>query len=104
MYLELKCRVFRGPSACQVDLLFILILVLSSLEFMSEKNYSFSYEMAQEALNSRNSTISGSHATNYLLKDILIFFSNPEWTSVRPAERVKKKKSALQKSFIEPLI
>ena len=92
MYLELKCRVFRGPSACQVDLLFILILVLSSLEFMSEKKYSFSYEMAQEALNSRNSTISGSHATNYLLKDILIFFFKPRMDQRPPSRTSEEKK------------
>ena len=95
MYLELKCRVFRGPSACQVDLLFILILVLSSLEFMSEKKYSFSYEMAQEALNSRNSTISGSHATNYLLKDILIFFFKPRMDQRPPSRTSEEKKNQL---------
>ena len=74
-----------------------MLTVDSSLEFMSEKEYSFSYQMTQEAVISRKSTIWGSHCMylqliSYLLKGILIFFSNSERTS---AQQIMEKKLPL---------
>ena len=72
----------------------LMLTVDSSLEFMSEKEYSFSYQMTQEAVISRKSTIWGSHCMylqliSYLLKGILIFFFKFR-TNQRPANYGEK--------------